>query len=94
MNWVSRYLTVLESREQLKRDKWRRQCEKEDVAPPTTDVREQRRSTPIPNDLEAVILAESEKWAQEELRQDIRDRYVAFGDWNKVRAAVGVGAMP
>lgn len=45
----------------------------------------------IPPDLDAVILSESAKFAQDELRADILDRYALYGDWNKVRTAVGVG---
>jgi hypothetical protein len=47
----------------------------------------------IPPDLEAAIFSESAKFAQDEMRSDILDRYALYGDWNKVRSAVGIGHM-
>lgn len=45
----------------------------------------------IPPDLDAVILSESAKFAQDEMRASILDSYAVYGNWNKVRTAVGVG---
>lgn len=48
----------------------------------------------IPNDLEAFASEESELYAQEAVREVIRARYVDLQDWDLVRKAVGIGAMP
>lgn len=87
MNWVSRYLAVLESREQLKRDKWAHRTQQEQ------QVQRLHAPAEIPNDLEAVIAEESERWLRDEQRQQMRDIYVEHGDWNAVRRAFGIGAM-
>jgi hypothetical protein len=47
----------------------------------------------IPNDLLAIATAENEVWAQEEVVRVIRERYENLRDWNKVRAAMGVGRI-
>lgn len=47
----------------------------------------------IPPDLEAFAMQESEKWAQDSVLATVRERYDAFHDWNKVRAALGVGTL-
>jgi hypothetical protein len=47
----------------------------------------------IPEDLVAVAMQERESWAQEETLRAIRERYEDLRDWNKVRAAVGVGRI-
>ncbi len=47
----------------------------------------------IPNDLVAVAMQERESWAQEETLRAIRERFEDLRDWNKVRAAVGVGRI-
>lgn len=48
----------------------------------------------IPEDLQALVMGESEKWAADATLEAIRERYVTYGnDWNKVRAAFGLGAM-
>lgn len=50
--------------------------------------------TPLPPDLYAVAMQESETWAQEERIKVMQEKYVTLGrDWNRVRAAVGVGQM-
>lgn len=54
----------------------------------------------IPDDLEAVALAESEAWAQNDLRVLLREKFLEYhtGDsaetWQKVRRAIGIGEMP
>jgi hypothetical protein len=94
VNWVARYLAILESRELLKREKWEHRItvERETLAL-RSDVKAIRLVAAIPDDLEAFVMQESEKWARDELREDIRARYVEYGDWNKVRAAIGIGAL-
>jgi len=47
----------------------------------------------IPEDLVAVAMQERESWAQEETLRAIRERFEDLRDWNKVRAAVGVGRI-
>lgn len=47
----------------------------------------------VPDDLVAVAMQEREAWAQEEVLRAIRERYEELKDWNKVRAAVGVGRI-
>ena len=49
--------------------------------------------TEVPDDLVAVAMQEREAWAQEEVLRAIRERYEELKDWNKVRAAVGVGRI-
>jgi hypothetical protein len=45
----------------------------------------------IPDDLVAVAMQENETWAQEELIRVIREKHEQYKDWNKVRAAMGLG---
>jgi hypothetical protein len=47
----------------------------------------------VPPDLVAVAMMESEPWAQDDMMRVIRERYNTFGDWNLVRAAVGVASQ-
>jgi len=45
----------------------------------------------IPDDLEAFALGEDEPWAQEQMRDVIRERFADLKNWNLVRRAIGVG---
>ena len=47
----------------------------------------------VPADLIAVAMLESEAWAQEETLKAMRERYETLRDWNRVRAAFGVGRI-
>ena len=47
----------------------------------------------VPEDLVAVAMQERESWAQEETLRAIRERYEELKDWNRVRAAVGIGRI-
>lgn len=47
----------------------------------------------VPADLIAVAMQESEAWAQEETLKAMRERYETLRDWNRVRAAFGVGRI-
>jgi hypothetical protein len=47
----------------------------------------------IPEDLVAVANQERESWAQEEVLRVIRERFDDLKDWNRVRAAMGVGRI-
>jgi hypothetical protein len=47
----------------------------------------------VPADLVAVAMLESEAWAQEETLKAMRERYDTLHDWNRVRAAFGVGRI-
>ena len=49
--------------------------------------------TEVPEDLLAVSMQERESWAQEEVLRAIRERYEEYKDWNRVRAAFGVGRI-
>lgn len=67
------------------------------------DQKEQRTKVPeqlvIPDDLAALILSEdggtpeATKHAQRAVEDAIRDRYATYGDWNKVRRALGIGEL-
>jgi hypothetical protein len=46
----------------------------------------------VPADLVAIAMMESEPWAQDDMMRVIRERYNTFGDWNRVRAAIGVAS--
>lgn len=52
-----------------------------------------RLSTALPEDIVAVINEESEQWYREEREADYRRRYVQLGDWNAVRASIGIGTI-
>ena len=47
----------------------------------------------VPDDLVGVANQERESWAQEEVLRAIRERFDDLKDWNKVRAAFGVGRI-
>lgn len=47
----------------------------------------------IPDDLEALVLEESEIYAQQSVREVIRERYADLNNWNKVRHAMGIGEI-
>jgi uncharacterized protein YcbX len=47
----------------------------------------------VPEDLVAVAMQERESWAQEETLRAIRERYEELKDWNRVRAAIGIGRI-
>lgn len=44
----------------------------------------------VPADLMALADAESEPWAKEQLRTQLRDAYEDSGDWNLVRARMAL----
>ena len=44
----------------------------------------------VPADLMALADAESEPWAKEQLRTQLRDAYEESGDWNTVRARMAL----
>ncbi len=50
-------------------------------------------ATAMPDDLLALAERETEKWAREELKEQIAERYLALRDWNQVRRAFGVGVI-
>lgn len=45
----------------------------------------------VPEDLLALAMQEAESWAQEDVLRTIRERYELYHDWNRVRAAMGIG---
>lgn len=61
----------------------------------TTPAAPERFAPPaIPNDLEALVMSQSERWAQEDVAKTIHEKYEEYGgDWDKVRSAFGLGAL-
>ena len=57
------------------------------------DVSTQSTVVEVPNDLLGLAMGETEKWAQDATLDVIRQRYETYKDWNKVRAAMGIGAI-
>lgn len=47
----------------------------------------------VPEDLMALAMQENEPWAQEEVVRVVRERYETLRDWNRVRAAMGIGRI-
>lgn len=54
---------------------------------------EPREPEPIPPDLMALVLAESEPFAQDDILKVIRQTYSETQDWNMARRAVGRAAL-
>jgi hypothetical protein len=59
--------------------------------PTPTDAPALITNADVPEDLVAIAMNENETWAQEEVMRVIRERYETYNDWNKVRAAMGLG---
>lgn len=47
----------------------------------------------IPDDLMAFAMSHSEQWAQEDALRAVQQSYETWKDWNRVRAAMGIGRM-
>lgn len=47
----------------------------------------------VPEDLVAYAMSHSEQWAQEDAMRAIHQSYEQWKDWNRVRAAMGIGRM-
>lgn len=47
----------------------------------------------IPEDLMALAMSETESWAQEEVARVVREKHDILKDWNRVRAAMGIGRI-
>lgn len=47
----------------------------------------------VPDDLVAYAMSHSEQWAQEDALRAIQQSYDTWKDWNRVRAAMGIGRM-
>lgn len=56
----------------------------------TNTARQPSSTVEIPDDLQGLAMAETEKWAQDQTLEAIRERYDRLKDWNRVRAALGV----
>lgn len=94
--FVDRYLVMLEGRhgaDLRDREEDRARSASEREARDRSENATNRQTEAIPADLEAWLMEESERWRQEELRADVRARYIQYGDWNMVRRAVGIGTM-
>lgn len=48
---------------------------------------------PVPDDLVAFAMSHSEQWAQEDALRAVQQSYDTWKDWNRVRAAMGIGRM-
>ena len=48
---------------------------------------------PIPDDLMALAMSETETWAQEDVLRVIREKYRDYKDWNLVRRGMGIARM-
>lgn len=93
----TRYVAVVEDRQAIARAEAESRIEtirKLEVAAEARQALETRRSSDIPNDIEAWIAEESADWVQSENRELVRQRYAELGDWQKVRRAVGIAEMP
>lgn len=93
---VDRHLTLAEAEEARRQAAW----EEERAAVTARRILESREhttaerlSTPLPEDIVAVLNEESEPWCRNELEQDYRQRYVKLGDWNAVRGSIGIGTI-
>jgi len=60
---------------------------------PQADEARQDEDVEIPEDLVALAMTHSEGWAQEDTIKAIRERYEQLRDWNRVRAAFGIGRI-
>jgi hypothetical protein len=48
----------------------------------------------VPDDLLAFAASLQDPWAIEDTIKVMRERYVDLRDWNRVRSAMGIGALP
>ena len=62
-------------------------------APQRKALVEDAYDTTVPEDLLALAMQYPEAWAQEDMVKAIREKYDALRDWNRVRAAFGVGRV-
>ena len=60
----------------------------------TLEAKTPKQPEELPDDLVAWAMQETEKWAQDSALKVARERYDALKDWNRVRAAVGIGDVP
>lgn len=93
----TRYVAVVEDRQAVARAEAESRMDtmrKLEAAAEARQELETRRSSDIPNDIEAWIAEESADWLQSENRELVRTRYAELGDWQKVRRAVGIAEMP
>lgn len=92
--FVSRALSIREGYLDMERNRFTaKQKALVETSQQKPEAVESRRRAPIPNDLEAFINEESAQFARDEATENVRQLYVAYGDWNKVRSAVGIGQM-
>jgi hypothetical protein len=62
-------------------------------APVRADALAATQDVVVPEDLMAYAMSHSEQWAQEDALRAIQQSYDQWKDWNRVRAAVGIGRM-
>jgi hypothetical protein len=59
-------------------------------------ARQTRQEVPeivVPDDLMAFAMSHSEQWAQEDALRAVQQSYETWKDWNRVRAAMGIGRV-
>jgi hypothetical protein len=62
-------------------------------APVRTDALATSQEVVVPDDLVAYAMSQSEQWAQEDAMRAIQQSYDQWKDWNRVRAAIGIGRI-
>lgn len=72
---------------------WRMAQVLERFAPPKKVAVEDAEEPKLPEDLIAYALSFSESWAQEDCLKALRQNYEKWKDWNRVRAAMGIGRL-
>lgn len=90
--WAGVVIFALVRGERLLRDWWRHRY-------PAAPLTEQ--DVVVPQDIVALAMRESEEWAQEQVLQTAKERYVKVQDaampdaqkWNLVRRALGIGEL-
>ncbi len=66
----------------------------ETFSPSGVDPEEDPLEAEIPQDLLAFATSLKDEWAIEDTIKVMRERYADLRDWNRVRAAMGIGSLP
>jgi hypothetical protein len=65
----------------------------EQFAPAKHEASAEEPAPEVPDDLVAYAMSFSETWAQEDAMRAIQQSYEQWKDWNRVRAAMGIGGI-
>lgn len=65
----------------------------ERFAPVRQDAAAAEQVVEVPEDLVAYAMSFSETWAQEDAMRAVHQSYDQWKDWNRVRAAMGIGRI-